>query len=84
MNNAENSISELLGFKIFWGSMPPTPLVKFAPSARAKLASFVMKVCQPMALYGNGFDWGGGGAGGVALELFPTEFGKLCVHLKKS
>ena len=26
MNNAENSISEPLGFNIFWGRMPPTPL----------------------------------------------------------
>ena len=25
MNDVENSTSELLGFKIFWGSIPPTP-----------------------------------------------------------
>ena len=60
MNNAENSISEPLGLNIFWGSMPPTPLVKFAPLARSNLASSVMKVCLPVALCGNGFAGVGG------------------------
>ena len=78
MNNAESSISEPLGFKIFWGSMLPTLLVKVVPSAWAKLALSVMKVCLAVALCGNGFDGGGGG------KLFPTEFEKLCVPLKKS
>ena len=67
MNNAESSILEPLGFKIFWGSMPPTP-AKFAPLARAKLASSVIKVCLAVALCGNGSDGGGlGGGGGVAI-----------------
>ena len=60
MNNAESSISEPLGFKIFWGSMLLTLLVKVVPSAWAKLALSVMKVCLAVALCGNGFDGGGG------------------------
>ena len=77
MNNAENSISEPLGFKLFWGSRAPKPL---EVQAREKFASSVMKVSLAVALCGNGFD--GGGEGG--WHLFPDEFGKLCVPLKKS
>ena len=60
MNNAENSISEPVGFQIFWGSMPPTP-----QKVRALGAHKTCLVCH---------GW----------QLFPTEFGKLCVPLKKS
>ena len=43
-----------------------------------------MKVSLAVALCGNGFDGGGGvGGGGGEWQLFPTEFGKLCVPLKK-
>ena len=66
MSDAENSISEPVGFKIFWGSISPSPY-KFAPWARAKVASCVMKVCLAVTLCVNGFDWGGGGGGGVAI-----------------
>ena len=58
--------------------MPPTPLEVRALGA-AKLASSVMKVCLAVAVRGNGFDGRGGGG-----QLFSTEFGKLCVPLKKS
>ena len=36
-----------------------------------------------MALCRNGF-YGAGGRGGGCWQLFPTEFGRLCVPLKKS
>ena len=59
MNDFENSILEPLGFKMFWGSMPRNPY-KFSPSARAKLASSLMKGGLAVALCGNDFDRGGG------------------------
>ena len=58
MNIAENSISEPLGFNIFWGSMPPKP----------SLEGKTCLVCQAATLCGNSFygaEWGRGG--GVAI-----------------
>ena len=53
MNNAEHNISEPLGFKIFWGRMPPTS-VEVRAFGEGKT-----KVCLTVALCGNGFDEGG-------------------------
>ena len=53
------------------------------PPRRAKLVSSVMKGCVAVALCGNGF-YGTGGWKRGAWQLFPTEFGRLCVPLKKS
>ena len=54
--------------------MPPTPLEVFGAGKFVKLASSVMLwLCVAMVLMGGG-GW----------QLFPTEFGKLCVPLKKS
>ena len=36
LENGENSISENLNFKIFWGGMPRDPPRKLAPLARSK------------------------------------------------
>ena len=36
LENGENSISENLDFKIFWGGMPPDPPGKLAPLALEK------------------------------------------------
>ena len=75
MNNAENSISEPVGFKIFWGSMPPPPLE-------------VRKTC--LVCYESLSDCGpvwqryGLGGGGGGWQFFLIEFGKLQVPLKKS
>ena len=67
MNKAENSISEPLGFNIFWGRMPPNPLEVRAFCAGKTCLTSIMKVCLAVALCGNGCDGGGGGGGNCSL-----------------
>ena len=40
MENAENTISEPLDFKFFWGRMLPDPPYKLAPPARLEAPHF--------------------------------------------
>ena len=84
MSNAKNSISEqeriilscseLIGFNTFWGSTPPSPLdVRSFGAGKTCLVCYgSLSGCAPPPLPLGGW------------QLFPTEFGKLCVPLKKS
>ena len=58
-NNAENSISEPLGFTIFWGACPQPPLEVLAFGA-GKTCLVCQESLSGWGLCGNGFDGGGG------------------------
>ena len=70
MKNAENSISEPLGFNIFWGSMPPIPL-EGHDLPRLSWNSVWLWPCVATVF------WGGGGGGGGMVLIVPYRIWKI-------